>query len=93
MPLVEFACDGQLLFTVEASKRFGTLPRIGEAVVVEDARYVVVDVEYWARRAGDPQRRELWSVVHLRALGEQEWAQRLERRQPAAEHATPPVRY
>ena len=58
MPLVEFACDGQLLFTVEASKRLGMLPRIGEALVVEEARYVVVDVEYGARRAGDPQRRD-----------------------------------
>ena len=65
MPLVEFACDGQLLFTVEASKRLGMLPRIGEALVVEEARYVVVDVEYGARRAGDPQRRELWPVVHV----------------------------
>ncbi|MGB1698338.1 MAG: hypothetical protein ACPHRO_00195 [Nannocystaceae bacterium] len=93
MPLVEFACDGQLLFTVEASKRLGMLPRIGEALVVEEARYVVVDVEYGARRAGDPQRRELWPVVHVRALDPEAWAQRLERRQPGAEHATPPVRY
>jgi len=91
--MVEFACDGQLLFRVEVSKRLGTLPRIGEALVVEGARYVVVDVEYWARRAGDPQHRELWPVVHVRALDDEAWAQRLERRQPAAERATPPVRY
>lgn len=93
MPRVEFACDGQLLFTVEGSKRQGALPRIGEALVVEDARYVVVDVEYWGRRAGDPQHRELWPVVHLRALNDEEWSRRLERRQPTSEHATPPVRY
>lgn len=93
MPRVEFACDGQLLFTVEGSKRQGALPRIGEALVVEDARYVVVDVEYWGRRAGDPHHRELWPVVHLRALSDEEWSQRLERRQPASERATPPVRY
>ena len=80
------------MFTT-TQERLPELPRTGEALVVEDDRYVVVDVVYWARRAGATDRRELWPVVHLSPLDEEAWARRSSgacRRPP---HGKPPVRY
>ena len=92
MPRVQFACEGRVLFTT-TQDRLPEVPRTGEVLVVEDDRYVVVDVVYWARRAGAMDRRELWPVVHLSLLDEETWARRLERRMPASSRGKPPVRY
>jgi hypothetical protein len=92
MPYVEFACEGRLLFRTEASDSTPELPRIQEIVVIDDTPYVVIDVEYWARRLGATDRRQLWPTVYVAPIAPEDWALRLERRRARAGEA-PRVRY
>jgi hypothetical protein len=62
-------------------------------VVIDDAPYQVVDVEYWARRLGSSDRRLVCPTVYVIPVSASEWEQRLERRAPRAREGKPPVRY
>ncbi|MBL8881130.1 MAG: hypothetical protein JNG88_18630, partial [Phycisphaerales bacterium] len=55
--------------------------------------YQVVDVEYWAKRAGSVDRRLVYPIVYLTPVAAADWAQRLERRVPRESEGKPPVRY
>jgi hypothetical protein len=93
MPYVEYACEGRLLFRTETSEVSQFVPRIHEIVVIDDAPYVVVDVEYWARRLGSNDRRLVWPTVYVLPMSVEEWERRRERRQKRKSEGTPPVRY
>jgi len=93
MPYVEYACEGRLLFRTETTESAQFVPRIHEIVVIDDAPYQVVDVEYWARRLGSTDRRFVWPTVYLIPLAQDEWQRRLERRTVREKHGGPPVRY
>src|SRR5690606_15394484 len=60
MPYVEYACEGRLLFRTETTEGSQFVPRVHEIVVIDDAPYQVVDVEYWARKMGATDRRFVW---------------------------------
>ena len=92
MAQVEYACQGRLLFRSEL-RDGALLPRINEIVVVEETAYVVIDVEYWARRLGTGDRRALWPTVYLAELGEDDWQLRLERRGRGLDQGETPKRY
>ncbi|HEY0138191.1 MAG TPA: hypothetical protein VGB85_29090 [Nannocystis sp.] len=93
MPYVEYACEGRLLFRTETTEDVQFVPRIHEVVVIDDAPYQVVDVEYWARRLGSSDRRLVCPTIYVIPVGAAEWEQRLERRTPRARDGKPPVRY
>lgn len=93
MSYVEYACEGRLLFRSEAKDGAVVVPRVHEVVMIDDAPYQVVDVEYWARRVGSSDRRVVWPTVFLVPVDAESWQRRLERRSPKAEAPTPPVRY
>ncbi len=95
MAHVDYACAGALLFRTELGGHGGqVIPRVGEAVVVDDAPYQVVDVEYWARRLGEASRRACIPTVHLIPISPTDWEQRLQRRKLRdAVQDAPPVRY
>lgn len=93
MPNVEYACEGRLLFTTQTTDEAQFVPRIHEIVVIDDAPYQVVDVEYWAKRAGSVDRRLVFPIVYLIPVNAADWAQRLERRAPRESEGKPPVRY
>jgi hypothetical protein len=93
MPYVEYACEGRLLFRTETSESAQFVPRIHEIVVIDDEPYMVVDVEYWARKLGSNDRRFVWPTVYVIPVETEEWKLRLERRNPREKPAGPPVRY
>ena len=93
MPYVEYACEGRLLFRTEASEGAQYVPRIHEIVVIDDAPYQVVDLEYWARRLGSSDRRLVWPTVYVVPVRSEDWKQRLERRVARDGEGGPPVRY
>jgi hypothetical protein len=93
MPNVEYACEGRLLFQTQTTEEAQFVPRIHEIVVIDDAPYQVVDVEYWARRAGSVDRRVVFPIVYLVPVSAADWAHRLERRTPRESEGKPPVRY
>jgi hypothetical protein len=93
MPYVEYACEGRLLFRTETTEGAQVVPRIQEVVVIDDEPYVVVDVEYWARRLGSTDRRFVWPTVYVVPIDKEEWQRRLERRITRERGAGPPIRY
>jgi hypothetical protein len=93
MPYVEYACEGRLLFRTETTEGAQVVPRIQEVVVIDDEPYVVVDVEYWARRLGSTDRRFVWPTVYVVPIDKEEWQRRLERRIARERGGGPPVRY
>lgn len=93
MPYVEYACEGRLLFRTETTEGAQVVPRIQEVVVIDDEPYVVVDVEYWARRLGSTDRRFVWPTVYVVPIDKDEWQRRLERRIARERGGGPPVRY
>ena len=93
MPHVEYASEGRLLFRAESPDGALVVPRIGEVVVIDDAPYQVIDVEYWAQRLGATDRRQVRPTVYVVPIAKDEWEQRLRRRTPRVSDAKPPVRY
>lgn len=93
MPQVDYACEGRLLFTAQTTDEAPFVPRIHEIVVIDDAPYQVVDVEYWARRAGSIDRRLVSPTVYVTPVSAEDWKLRLERRTPRESLGRPPVRY
>ncbi|NVB37906.1 hypothetical protein G6O69_08670 [Pseudenhygromyxa sp. WMMC2535] len=93
MPYVEYASEGRLLFRTESTEGAQLVPRIHEIVVIDDEPMQVVDVEYWARRVGATDRRNVWATVYLIPISKDDWQLRLERRTPRDKPAGPPVRY
>jgi len=93
MPYVEYACEGRLLFRTEATEGAQFVPRIHEIVVIEDEPYMVVDVEYWARRMGATDRRFVLPTVYVIPVPADEWERRLQRRNAREDHGKPPLRY
>jgi hypothetical protein len=93
MPNVEYACEGRLLFRTETTEDVQFVPRIHEVVVIDDAPYQVVDVEYWAKRRLAPRPPARLPDVYVIPVSAAEWEQRLERRAPRAREGKPPVRY
>ncbi len=93
MPYVEYACEGRLLFRTETSESAQFVPRIHEVVVIDDVPYIVVDVEYWARRLGSNDRRLVWPTVYVLPMSSEDWDLRRERRKKRKREGPPPVRY
>ncbi len=93
MPYVEYACEGRLLFRTETSENSQFVPRVNEIVVIDDIPYLVVDVEYWARRLGSNDRRLVWPTVYVVPMHNEEWERRRERRIVRAPPEKPPKRY
>lgn len=94
MAYVEYACEGRVLFRVEATDESAVfVPRLHEIVVIDDKPYQVVDVEYWARRKGSTERRLVVPTVYLIPLAEEDWKLRLERRNARVKDGKSPVRY
>lgn len=93
MPYVEYACEGRLLFRTETTEGSQFVPRVHEIVVIDDEPYMVVDVEYWARRLGSTDRRFVWPTVYVIPIPAEEWQLRLERRNTRVVHGGPPLRY
>jgi hypothetical protein len=93
VPYVEYACEGRLLFRTETTEGSQFVPRIHEIVVIDETPYMVVDVEYWARRMGSTDRRFVWPTVYVIPVPQEEWQHRLERRNTRESHGKPPVRY
>ncbi|MGB1275931.1 MAG: hypothetical protein ACPG77_09290 [Nannocystaceae bacterium] len=93
MPYVEYACEGRLLFRTETSENSQFVPRVNEIVVIDDVPYLVVDVEYWARRLGSNDRRLVWPTVYVVPMQSEEWERRRERRIVRAPTEKPPKRY
>jgi hypothetical protein len=66
---------------------------VHEIVVIDDEPFMVVDVEYWARRLGSTDRRFVWPTVYVIPVPAEQWQERLERRHKREPHGAPPIRY
>ena len=75
------------------SQRISTVAEADQIVVIDDAPYQVVDIEYWARRLGSSDRRLVWPTVYVVPVRSEDWKQRLERRVPRDDEGKPPTRY
>ena len=94
MPNVDFLYDGHLIFQSDPNEELHVLPRIHEVIVVDSNPYVVVDVEYKARRKGKHfSRRDISPKVYLRPISEEDWNRRLERRGIPKKSPNTPLRY
>ena len=93
MPHVEYASEGKLLFRSESDDSPLFVPRIHEIVVIDDEPYQVVDVEYWARRLGSTDRRQISPTVYVVPVDAEDWKNRLERRNPRTKGQGPRMRY